>query len=392
MKTLLTLALLLAQDPPVPKEMPSLGPGEKFVAQIPVTPGVVSSLMGIAPDGTAAAWREFKGGKFNLVWTGGRVDGLDKVDPVCLWKEKNVLVFKVGKDGKTWVIENGNFTEGFETIGDPVLSASRKVVGYVARDGKNVYVINGNNKTTVLAVQEHTLTFSADDQRFVVATFMMTGGGSGVYALLGNEFKELKGYLGGAGAAGPAAFNAEGVIAYALLGGGTVQTTAGFTGPGFDKASGLRFSEDGKAVAYFGEFKEGAKSKKVLVLNGVPGPTKYDDVLGVPGLSRDGKVGAFIAKKAGKWVVAQDTKFSDPYEVIRPRIGNIDQPVVSGDGRSVAFVAEKGGKSVLVVNNKIVAEESYISGPVLNHNGSTVSYGYGSKENIIWKTAAVAGR
>ena len=387
----LFLLCLLLQDPPVPKEMPSLGPGEKLIAQVDAAPGVVWSLLGIAPDGTAAAWREFKGGKFSLVWNGGRVDGLDKVDPVCLWKEKNVPVFKVGKDGKAWIIEGATFLEGFESVGDPILSPSRKVVGYVAREGKSVYVVNGNNKTTVLAAQEQTLAFAHDDQRFIVATFQTTTGSTTNSALLGNDFKEIKGLLGG-GPAGPVAFSPDGVMAYTLLGGGTVQTTAGFTGPSFDKVAGLRFAGDGKTVGYLAEAKEGNKSKKFVVVNGVPGPTKYDDAVGYPGLSRDGKVAAFIAKKAGKWVVAQDTKFSDAFDAIRPRIGDVDQPVVSLDGRSIGFTAEKAGKTLLVVNNRVVSEEQSLSAPVLNFSGSTVSFGYVSKQSVIWKTVAIPGR
>lgn len=66
--------------------------------------------------------------------------------------------------------------------------------------------------------------------------------------------------------------------------------------------------------------------------------------------------------------------------------------MVSGDGRTVAFVAERQGKSVLVVNNKVVAEGEFLSAPVLNFNGSTVSYGMLAKPNVIWKLAAVPGR
>ena len=382
-----TLAL---QDKPVVKDPPTLGPGEKLVAQINADPGATWSLLGIAPDGSAAAWKESKDGKFSVVWNGGRVDDLERVDPYCAWKDKALPVFKVAKNTKAFILMGADFSEGFDSVSDPVLSPSRKSVGFVAREKPKVWVVNTNHKMDVLNVQESTLVFAPDEQLFCVAS-LSTSGTPRTFAFLGSTSKELKGYLGGQ-LPGPVAFNADGVIAYTLLGGGTVQTTEGYTGPSFDRAASLRFSEDGKVVAYFVESKEGNKSKKQLVVQGVVGPTKYDEVAGVPGMSREGKVVAYIAKKGTKWVVAQDTKFSDAYDVIRPRIGDVDQPVVSGDGRSVAFVAEKQGKSVLIVNNRVMAEESYISAPVLNFNGSTVTYGLVSKQNVVWKLVAVPGR
>jgi len=53
MTALLFGSLLLAvpQEKPVVKDPSALGPGEKLIAQIDAAPGVVWSLMGIAPDG-----------------------------------------------------------------------------------------------------------------------------------------------------------------------------------------------------------------------------------------------------------------------------------------------------------------------------------------------------
>jgi len=266
-------------------------------------------------------------------------------------------------------------------------------VAYVAREKtRKVYVVLQNAKTEVLNVQDGTLAFSPDDELFYVATMSLVNGGTAVLSLQNGSTRELKGYLG-TGPAGPVTFGPDGTVAYTLLGGGTVQTTAGFTGPTFDRAWSLRFSEDGKTVAYFADLPAGGgKAKKVLVAGGIASGAKYDDVAGFPGMSRDGKTVAYIARKGSRWVVAQGTKFSDEYEFIRPRIGDVDLPEVSGDGRSTAFVAEKQGKSLLVVNNKVMAEESYISAPVLNFNGSTVTYGYVSGQNVIWKTVAVPGK
>jgi hypothetical protein len=384
--------LLSAQDKPVIQPPPALGPGEKLALSVTAPKGAGWSILSFAPDEPAAAIQESHEGKLSVVWTGGRIDGLDKIEPFSAWKDKSVPVCKVWKGGKAHITIGTAFSEPFDSISDPILGPTRKSVAYVAREKPSkVWVVFNNGKMDVLNVQEHTLAISPADELFYVATVNAANGGTIVASFLNQSSKELKGYLGGT-FAGPVAFGPDGTIAYTLLGGGTVQTTAGFTGPSFDRSVALRFSGDGKVIAYFIEIPAGGgKTKKLLAVGSTVGP-KYDDVLGYPALSLDGKTIAYIAKKGSKWVVAQDAKFSDSYDLIRPRIGDVDQPVVSGDGRSVAFVAEKSGRSILVVNNRVMAEESYLSAPLLNFNGSTVTYGFVSGQNLISKTVAIPGR
>jgi hypothetical protein len=381
-----------AQDKPVVQPPPSLGPGEKLALSVSAPKGSAWSVLSFAPGEPAAAIQESLEGKVSVVWTAGRLDGLDKVEPFSAWKDKSVPVCKVWKDGKAHIAIGTSLSEPFDSVSDPVLSPTRKSVAYVARENPSkVWVVVNSGKMEVLNVQESTLSFSWADELFYVATVHATNGGTLRVSFFNQSSMELKGYLGGA-LAGPVAFSPDGTIGYTLLGGGTVQTTAGFTGPSFDCSAALRFSEDGKVIAYFAELPAGGgKTKKMVSVGGNVGP-KYDDVQGFPALSRDGKTVAYIAKKGSKWLVAQDTKFSDAYDQIRPRIGDVDQPLVSGDGRTVAFVAEKAGRSVLVVNNRVMAEESYLSAPLLNFNGSTVTYGIVSGQNLILKTAAIPGR
>ena len=51
-------------------------------------------------------------------------------------------------------------------MSDPVLSPSRKSVGFVAREKPKVWVVNTNHKMDVLNVQESTLVFAPDEQLF----------------------------------------------------------------------------------------------------------------------------------------------------------------------------------------------------------------------------------
>src|SRR5258708_1512411 len=156
------LGTLALQDKPVVKDPPTLGPGEKLVAQINAVPGATWSLLGIAPDGSAAAWKEAKDGKFSVAWNGGRVDDLERVDPYCAWKDKTFPVFKVAKNTKAFILMGADFSEGYDTVSDPVLSPSRRSVGYVAREKPKVWVVNTNLKMDVLNVQENTLVFAPD--------------------------------------------------------------------------------------------------------------------------------------------------------------------------------------------------------------------------------------
>jgi hypothetical protein len=303
-----------------------------------------------------------------------------------------VPVFKIRKNAKVHIAVGFTLSEPFDSAGDPLISPDRKALAYVARDAGKTFIVTSKGKMDVAAAQDATLAFSPDNEIFYVATVKIAGGGTTIASFLGQESKELKGYLG-SGPAGPVAFATDGTIAYTLLGRGTVQSTAGYTGPTFDRAFNLRFSEDGQVLAYAVEVPgPGGKTKKQSVVGGVVSPSKYDDIVGFPGMSRDGKTVAYIARKGTKWVVAQGTKFSDEFDLLRPRVGDVDQPIVSGDGRTVAFVAEKQGKSLLVVNGRVMDERSYIGAPVLNFNGSTVTYGYVAGAQVIQKRAAVPGR
>ncbi len=389
---------------PAPRPAPAARPGqpapkleanEKLILSVPE--GVTWWILSISSDGTNAAYVAEKTGKKSLVWSGGRHDGLDEVDSVCLWRDGNIPVVKVGQNQWFHVVQGETKSQSFNVVSTPVLSPNRKQVTFVGSHtnsavGTMVYLVDFDGKKDVVRVSPNTLSYTANNELFFAGA-MKNSSGTTIdgYFLNGRPVD-----LPGAGAfTGSPAINLDGQLkAYPSRDGSTILVNGAAVRP-FEKVWSPRFSWDGRVLAYVASGPMGKPAqKKTCVVVGNTAGAGYDDVAGAPVLSRDGKTVAYIAKRGDNWLVVHGTRTStEEFDTILSRIYDVDQPVMSGDGKTVAYTAvRRGNLPVLIVNGIEVDSQPNLSAPSLSGDGKFVSYGFVSGPYFIWKTVPVPVR
>jgi lipoprotein NlpI len=376
---------------PVMPPPPALASNEKLILTAPE--GIQWQLLSIGPDGSSAAYKELQNGKASLVWKQGRLEGLDRIEDICVWKDGRTPVVKVWIGGKVHVAEGSTLYEPWVSATDPIISPNRQSVAYIARDGSKTFVIAHGKKSEALEITDNSLSYTPQNQIFYYATVPTVPEGRMTSGFLDRNARGALGPYDGT-REGPPTFSEDGTHVAYPLGDQLILDSVGF-GPSFRKVSSPRFSGDSKVIAYFAEIGIGANKappiKKLIVVGGNSG-NRFDDVAGAPVLSRDGKVVAYIAKKDGKWVVVQGTRPGESYDSIPPRRFDIDQPVMTPDGKVVAYTAERGNVLSLVVNGKEVDSQPHMSAPSISADGKSVSFGFVTGPYFIWKTLPLAGR
>ncbi|MBI3856410.1 MAG: PD40 domain-containing protein, partial [Planctomycetes bacterium] len=317
-------------------------------------------------------------------------DGLDRVENECLWKEGRTPVLRVWRGGQVHLAEGKVIWEPYTSITEPILSPNRRDVACIARDKNKTVVIAQGSKSDVITIYETSLGYTPSNQIGYAATVPTT---DPTQTITGYFLDRTTRQLPGSGlgiVTEPPSFSEDGSrVAYAQV---NAVCFDGAVGPSFLKVFAPRLSADGRALAYFARFGPAGVSDKnakaALVIGITPG-VKFDDVAGVPMMSRDGKTIAYLAKRGTKWLVVQGTRPGPEYDLIKPRVYDVDQPVVSPDGKVVAYTAERGALQAVVVNGKEIDTQPNLSAPFLSADGKNVSYGFVTGPYFIWKTQPI---
>jgi lipoprotein NlpI len=373
-----------SEMPPPPK----LESNEKLILAAPQ--GRQIEVLSIAPDGSAAAYLESRGGKWSAVWGRGRLDGIDRVD-ACLWKRNGTPFMKVRVGADEYIASGSTLGEPLKNAFGPFLSPDRSSVVFTSRTFATDHwigtLVENGYKQEIPDLCGVGFT-SAGKVWYLTANGPSALGSFQVH--LPGPIIFLPKLQGSSGQGGHLLALApdSSTIAYPSEA-GTVFAFApkGQNTPSFNRVFAPKFSDDGKVFAYFAEM----GSKKMLV-SGVTQGVKYEDLAGEPVLSRDGKTIAYIAKRGSKWLVVHGSRPGEEFEMIKPKIYDVEQPVMSPDGKVVAYTADRNGLRSIMVNGKEVDSQPNAGVPAISADGKFVSYGFVTGPYFIWKTVPVPVR
>ena len=159
-----------------------------------------------------------------------------------------------------------------------------------------------------------------------------------------------------------------------MLGKGERAVVDGVAGKQYNHVGSIKFSPDGKRIAYVGGLPrvEGTEIyPAVMVVDGVEGP-KYAKV-GTAVFSPDGRHVAYLAKATGDPQRGEECMIVlDGVE--SPRYSDATSPVFSRDSEHYAYRAQSQGKAAVYVDGKGGKTYEGVSGPTFSPDGAHVAY------------------
>jgi hypothetical protein len=313
----------------------TFGPYEGLSRQIPPT---------WSPDGEHLVFAAVIDGITRLVWDGAAElgHGVSAVPPVFSSDGKHFAYVANDAPDHHWVVVDGmagpacqDFPKGKD--GSLVLSEDGSHVLYVAlRAGKTNVYMDHNPGPPVQGWQ------------------YLTVGPAGRYAYTGTNGDKSFGVIDGSitpsyDMVGEFTFSPDGHLAYLVeerrrkLFGVERKVSVvldGKTGPPHSMVwTALRFSPDGRHLAYLAQDSDGSR----LYLDGAP-HGRFDEIRFAPHFSPSGNRIAFCARLGKSWHVICDGEPGPPFSETSP-------PTFAGDGR-LGYIGKAKGKEVMVIEHE----------------------------------------
>ena len=253
-----------------------------------------------SPDGTRLAYAGLRLAPRPAQWIvvddthGPEVDGIwNAPGALAFSSDSRRFAYVLVRDKKSRMVLDGQEGAAFDYVGVPGFSPDGRRFGYAAKDGGRMSLIVDGAASDTHDVVGDPL-FSADGERLAQAV------------VDGKRYRMI---------------------------------VDGEPGPEFtDVGTGARFSPDNMHFAYSGQRKAGGflggRTTWVLVRDGTPGTTEWDQIASEPHFSPDSQHLSFSVRQGKNWFIVVD-------DIPGPTFMQVSPPRFSAKGR-LAFVAQTG--------------------------------------------------
>lgn len=317
---------------------------------------ILENSFSFSSNGKHLAYVAKNGNSWYVVVDGNVSEPYDEISSLPLFsKEGNEMAYGAQKNGKQFVIRNGEPGPEFNVVGAVTLSPDGKRIAYgVQHDGRQFAMIDGEPSARYGGIYGETLQFSPDSKHVAYA---VEKGPRRFVVIDGNEGPDFDGIARGSLRISPDSRR----VAYAARKGEKwVAVVDDQAGREYAKLETPIFSENSQHVAYVA----GDESGRFLVVDGKAG-TEYEQVLKETVVfSSTGEFVAYAAvlpsKKTG--IIVND-KVLGEYD-------SVGAPSFSPDGRHVTYRASVGDNLSVYVDGQVVTENiALVCEPVYRHDG-----------------------
>jgi WD40 repeat protein len=317
----------------------------------------------LSPNGRHVAYIDTGAGQ-RVVVDGKEQETYDQVAGLEFNHDGSQIAYAAERDDRWYVVVGERESPGYRRVGVPHLNADGSKMAHVALldVDKRTVVVNGQPGRSYDVISAGLIEFSPDGSRMAYGAvrdgkcyLVVDGEEMGPFDDLGTR----TGYR----------FSNDGSrLAFVALAGDNLHVILdGKQGPPFYDVGDLRFSLDGKQVAYVArEAKNGPWF--VFLNNEKQGPyqTIGDESLR---FSPDGTRLAYAAQVDERWAAVVDGQAGEPHD-------GIAEMLFSPDGKRLAYVAQDGESEAVVLDGKLERSFDGIGGGSLVFSPDNRTLGY----------------